>query len=63
MKVKELNRLQLVDLKQAMIENENAERGEGTSWDELARADELVSDQKVFDAYSNTEFVPEDFAN
>ena len=31
------------------------------SWGELAIADEMVSDEEIFEAYKDVEFVEEDF--
>lgn len=37
------------------------DKEESPSWDELARADEIVDDQLIFDAYANTVFSNDDF--
>ena len=62
MNVKELNRVQMVELKQRIIEERNEANGEGTSYGELADADAIVSDEEVVAAYGDTEFSPEDFS-
>lgn len=61
MTVQELNRDQLIELKQAYITEKNDEVGEGTSWGELADADELVSDKEIFAAYECYDFGNDDF--
>lgn len=53
----ELNRDQLIELKQHML----CQRGD-PSWGELADADSLISDEEAFAEYGDVEFVPEDFA-
>ena len=58
MKVRELNREQLVELKQGILFS----LPECPSYGELADADNLVDDETVFDIYDDTEFVPEDFS-
>lgn len=58
MKVRELNREQLVELKQGILFS----LPESPSYGELADADNLVDDETVFDLYDDTEFVPEDFS-
>ena len=59
MKVTELNREQLTELKQHyycnVLENTNA------SWGDLANIDNLVSDNEIFNFYENTDFVKDDF--
>lgn len=60
MKVYDLNRDQLIELKQHYyIENVN----ENPSYGELADVDNLVSDKEVYDEYANMDFVQEDFAS
>lgn len=61
MTVRELNRDQLIELKGRYIDDRNAEKGEGTSYQEYAEADSLVSDDEIFVAYDGTEFVEDDF--
>lgn len=61
MDVTELNRDQLTELKGHCIFEQNEANGEGTSWDELACADELVSDKEIFEAYDGYSFSEEDF--
>ena len=58
MTVKELNREQLVALKQKYL----SESEERVSWGELAEADAIVSDETVFSHYDGTDFCEEDFA-
>lgn len=57
MDVHELNREQLIQLKQAIL----CERDTGTSYGELAAADELVTDEDVFTRYAGVNFVEDDF--
>lgn len=61
MTVKELNREQLRQVKQHYYTQKQDEKGEGVSYGELSLIDELVSDAEIFEAYSCTEFVPDDF--
>ena len=57
MKVKELSREQLIELKQNYLSTLNKD----CSYMDLADADEKVSDQKIFEVFGDTEFVPDDF--
>lgn len=57
----ELNRDQRIQLKQQILVGRNEDRGEGTSYGELADADELVSDEDLEAWYAGTEFSPDDF--
>lgn len=57
MTVKQLNRDQLVSLKQQML----TDNGKDVSYGELADADNLVSDEEVFDRYEGVSFGEEDF--
>ena len=57
MKVQDLTRDQLVELKQGYL----CGRPEEPSWEELAQADTLISDEEIFSAYDGYNFVPEDF--
>ncbi len=61
MNVKELNKEQLIQLKQNyyIIQHENDI--EGISWGELSNIDELVRDDEVIEAYKNIDFVEDDF--
>ena len=63
MKVTELNREQLVCLKQAYIcalpQDWFADE---PSYQDLADADSIVSDEEIFSLYAGIDFVPEDFA-
>lgn len=40
----------------------NEEVGEGTSYDELARADIIISDEMIYEAYSGINFTEDDFS-
>ena len=61
MTVYDLNRDQLEQVKQRMLMERYDERGESPSWGELAEADDIISDEEVYEEYGGTEFVPEDF--
>ena len=59
MSVYELSREQLTELKQSYY----CDLYDGKiTWDEWACVDEFVSDEEVFAAYENTDFVNDDFA-
>ena len=58
MQVTELNREQILELKQDFL----CSQPEQPSWGELADADSLVDDETIFDFYAGTDFVPEDFS-
>lgn len=57
MKLKDLNREQIIQLKQRLY----CERKENVSLWELANIDNLVSDEEVRNEYGDTLFVEEDF--
>lgn len=59
MTVKELNRDQMVQLKQDYL----VEIRGDVSYGDLADADKLVTDAQMFDYYGGIDFVPEDFWN
>ena len=60
MKVTELNREQLTQLKQAYMTQ--LDDYDEPSWGDLAMADEMVPDDVVFREWEGTDFVEEDFA-
>ena len=64
MKVTELNRDQLVQLKQRYLTDwcDTLPVPRTPSMQELADADSLVEDELVFDYFEGTDFVPEDFS-
>ena len=62
MTVYELNREQLIELKQAYLTRVLDERGESPSYGELASADEIISDDEIYEAYAGTDFVRDDFS-
>ena len=62
MKLKDLNDDQRMELKQAVLMDRNEHLGEGTSYEELANADDLVSDEVLEEEYGGTEFSPDDFS-
>lgn len=57
----ELSDEQKIQVKQSILEKRNENRGEGTSYEELANADDLVSDEDAREWSNGTVFVPEDF--
>ena len=57
----QLNDDQKLQVKQDILEKRNEANGEGTSWDELANAHELVSDEEARACADGVNFVPEDF--
>lgn len=57
MSVDELNRNELIELKQHYY----CERNNNVSYGELANIDELVSDYEICQVYGNIEFTEEDF--
>lgn len=59
--VDELNRTQLGELKERMICDQLAEKGEGASYGELTKADELISDDSVMEAYRHTNLTADNF--
>lgn len=62
MNVKELNKDQMIQLKQNHIVEKNDKADIPTYWSDLANADKLVSDKEIFENYGHIDFVPEDFA-
>lgn len=58
MTVKELNRDQLVQLKQDYL----TKNDKNVSYGELADANDLVDDETIFDEYGNTIFSSDDFS-
>ena len=62
MKVTELSREQLIQLKQAYMTELAGEEDCGEpSWEDLAMVDEMVPDDVIFDNYEGTDFTEEDF--
>lgn len=61
MTVQELNRDQLIQLKQQMLMERMDAEGDSPSWGELADADSLISDEDVQSQFSGTIFTPDDF--
>ena len=57
MRVDELNRDQLEKLKQHYL----METQMDVSYSDLASADDIVSDEDIFDYYGDVDFVPDDF--
>ncbi len=60
MKVRELDREQLQQLKQNYLTHV-VNKDEGTTYYDLSEADSLVKDEEVFSYYENTEFSEDDF--
>ena len=61
MNVHELNADQMLELKQDYLCEKNDRAGIGTSYGELADADELVSDEEIVAEYSGYDFGNDDF--
>ena len=59
MSVYELNKNQLIELKQNYL----FKRDENISYDKLLDADIIVSDEEIFNEYGNVEFSEDDFFN
>lgn len=57
----ELNNDQRIELKQSILTCRNEAMGDGTSYEELANADDLVSDEDLRDWYGSTVFSEDDF--
>lgn len=57
MKLQDLNREQIIQLKQRLY----CERNENASYGELAEIDNLVSDEELEEEYGDIYFVDEDF--
>lgn len=58
MKVTDLSKDQLTELKQRFYDDKHPE---GVSYGELAAIDQLVSDDEIIAAYEGVDFVPDDF--
>lgn len=62
MTVYELNREQLTELKVDYIRTRNEENGDPTFWSEIIYADEIISDEEIYEEYGNIDyFVDDDF--
>ena len=57
-----LNNEQKLELKQRILTERNEQRGEGTSYGELADADKIVSDDEARKWAEGMEFSPDDFS-
>lgn len=62
MRLDDLTAEQKLELKQRILDDRNEHLGEGTSYGELANADELVDDEVLEAEYGSTEFSPDDFS-
>ena len=54
---------QKIQVKESILKKRNETRGEGTSYEELALADDLVSDENAMEWSKGIDFVPEDFGH
>jgi hypothetical protein len=61
MKVTELTRDELTELKTRYYSDLLDQRGETPSYGELSAIDELVTDEEVYQEYADVDFVEEDF--
>ena len=61
MTVQELTRDQLIEIKGSMLIERMDAEGDSPSWGEIADADNLISDEDVFEEYANTVFTEADF--
>ena len=62
MTLKDLNKDQRKQLKARLLDDELMKvEGRTASYGEIANADEIVSDEKLEEAYGATSFVPDDF--
>lgn len=61
MEIHELNREQLIELKQAILFNRLDKNGECPSYGEIADVNELISDEEVYETYAGTTFPEDDF--
>ena len=62
MKVTELTRDELIELKQRYLMEQREEAHEDEpSYGELSAIDELVTDEEVYQEYADVDFVEEDF--
>lgn len=62
MTLKELNGDQRLELKQRILSDRMAAKGESPSYGELDDADTLVTDKELEEEYGDTEFVADDFS-
>ena len=61
MKVTELNREQLNELKQSLATLIKYKQGQDVSYEELVNATGIISDKEVFEYYEGIEFTEDDF--
>lgn len=61
MKVTELTRDELTELKTRYYSDLLDQKGETPSYGELSAIDELVTDEEVYQEYADVDFVKEDF--
>lgn len=63
MTVYDLNREQLIELKQNYLTEQMDARGESPSYGDLADADDIISDEEIYHAYKDTIFSADDFSS
>ena len=61
MKVTELTRDELTELKTRYYSDLLDRRGETPSYGELSAIDELVTDEEIYEEYADVDFVKDDF--
>ena len=61
MSVKELSRSQLIQLKVDVLFKQFEEQDKTPSWEDIADADILISDEAAFEEFAGTEFSEGDF--
>lgn len=62
MKFDDLNREMIIELKQAyLVQREWGDENKGISWNEIANADSLVSDDEICAFVGDCEFSTDDF--
>ena len=63
MTVYDLNREQLAELKQNYLIEVAESEGDSVDYATLSRADDIISDERIYELYADTTFVPEDFSS
>lgn len=61
MKVTELNKDQLTELKERFYTEKQAKLGNGVSYGELANIDNLITNDEIMQEYDDTTFSNDDF--
>lgn len=62
MTVRELNRDQMIQLKQNYIIEKNAKRNKPVFYTDLSWVDDIIDDDLMFDIYGSVEFSEDDFS-